>query len=133
MKKTLFILLASFFIISCGDGYITENGNVYYIIKPSNFAEHGGHGSKILLKNADPDSFEELEVGYGKDKKNVYLKGNLIKKADPETFEIIDFVNKNSYGDKDYSKDKNYVFFYGEQIQNANPKTFQIPVEKEEY
>ena len=131
MKKTLFILLASFCITSCGDGYIIDKNNVYYIIiKPTSFAEHGGHGYKILLKNADADSFEELEVGYGKDKKNVYLKGKLIKNADPETFEIIDFVNENSYGDKNYSKDKNYVFFYGEQIQNANAKTFQIPNKK---
>jgi hypothetical protein len=132
MKKTLFILLASFLIISCGNGYTKENGNVYYVIQPKSFAEHGGQGGKILLKNADAYSFEELDIGYGKDKKNVYLEGRLIKNADPETFEIIDFVDRNKSQYKCYSKDKNYVFYFGEQIQNANPKTFQVPVEKEE-
>lgn len=127
MKKSLFILITSFILASCSDGYITDKNNVYYVIQPTSFAEHGGHGYKILAKNADPDSFEELEAGYGKDKRYVYLKGIIIKNADPETFEIIDFVNKNSYGDKNYSKDKNYVFFYGEQIRNANVKTFRIP------
>lgn len=130
IQKILALILFTTLIVGCDDRYETKNGNVYYVIKPTFMAEHGGHGDEVLVKNADAESFDELEAGYGKDKNHVYLNGYLVKNANPQTFEIIDYRDENSYGDKNYSKDKNFVFFNGNQIPRANPKTFQILEEK---
>lgn len=125
IRSITLILFINLFI-SCNDSYKIEKDKVFYVVQTTFAAEHGGQGYKTLVKNADADSFEELEVGYGKDKNNVFLDGYLIKNADPKTFEIIDFKNENSYGEKNYSKDKKFVFFNGNQIEGANAKSFQI-------
>ena len=80
------------------------------------------------LKNADVNSFEALGQYYGKDKNNVYLMGEKIKKADVKTFQVIseEFFNH-------YSKDKNNVYLETYIIEGANPETFEIIKEKPSY
>jgi len=80
------------------------------------------------LKNADIKSFEALGQYYGKDKNNVYLMGEKIKKADVKTFQVIseEFFNH-------YSKDKNNVYLETYIIEGANPETFEIIKEKPSY
>ena len=80
------------------------------------------------LKNADVKSFEVLGQYYGKDKNNVYLMGEKIKKADVKTFQVI---SEESF--KHYSKDKNNVYLETYIIEGADPKTFEIIKEKPTY
>ena len=80
------------------------------------------------LKNADVKSFEVLGQYYGKDKNNVYLMGEKIKKADVKTFQVI---SEESF--KHYSKDKNNVYLETYIIEGADPKTFEIIKEEPSY
>lgn len=80
------------------------------------------------LKNADVKSFEALGQYYGKDKNNVYLMGEKIKKADVKTFQVI---SEESF--KHYSKDKNNVYLETYIIEGADPKTFEIIKEEPSY
>ena len=80
------------------------------------------------LKNADAKSFEALGQYYGKDKNNVYLMGEKIKKADVKTFQVISEESFNHY-----SKDKNNVYLETYIIEGADPKTFEIIKEKPTY
>ena len=80
------------------------------------------------LKNADVKSFETLGQYYGKDKNNVYLMGEKIKKADVKTFQVI---SEESF--KHYSKDKNNVYLETYIIEGADPKTFEIIKEEPSY
>ena len=80
------------------------------------------------LKNADVKSFETLGEYYGKDKNNVYLMGEKIKKADVKTFQVISEESFNHY-----SKDKNNVYLETYIIEGADPKTFEIIKEKPTY
>ena len=80
------------------------------------------------LKNADIKSFEALGQYYGKDKNNVYLMGEKIKKADVKTFQVI---SEESF--KHYSKDKNNVYLETYIIEGADPKTFEIIKEEPSY
>ena len=80
------------------------------------------------LKNADVKSFEALGEYYGKDKNNVYLMGEKIKKADVKTFQVISEESFNHY-----SKDKNNVYLETYIIEGADPKTFEIIKEKPTY
>ena len=80
------------------------------------------------LKNADVKFFEALGQYYGKDKNNVYLMGEKIKKADVKTFQVISEESFNHY-----SKDKNNVYLETYIIEGADPKTFEIIKEKPTY
>ena len=80
------------------------------------------------LKNADVKSFEALGEYYGKDKNNVYLMGEKIKKADVKTFQVISEESFNHY-----SKDKNNVYLETYIIEGADPKTFEIIKEEPSY
>ena len=80
------------------------------------------------LKNADIKSFEALGQYYGKDKNNVYLMGEKIKKADVKTFQVISEESFNHY-----SKDKNNVYLETYIIEGADPKTFEIIKEEPSY
>ncbi len=54
-----------------------------------------------IIKNADPQSFELLENGYAKDRDNVFLDTETVIFADPATFVQLEFP---------YSKDARHVF-----------------------
>ena len=58
------------------------------------------------LKEADADTFEEIEYGYAKDINHVFFLGEIIKGADPKTFK---------YNSRNYTfSDKNHTYESGE-------------------
>ncbi|PCI24751.1 hypothetical protein COB57_03160 [Candidatus Peregrinibacteria bacterium] len=111
--------------------YGKDKNRVYYI-------DYEPTGDADIITDADPKTFyvfpgskecdypstfsineEEFlfSSGYSKDKNQVYLRGNVIKNADPSSFEFITCV---------YTKDKNHVYVHGKVIEEAHPQTFQM-------
>ena len=95
--------------------YGKNNKNIYVII---------GNGQKIrskVIKDADIDSFEIMEIGaYSRDKNNIYFTySDVVKIKD---------VDKGSFtiGEHGFSHDKNSVYFYGKKIDGISPKGFKI-------
>lgn len=68
----------------------------------------GGYASLLTeLKNSDPNTFQEINDVWSKDKNNVYWLGKVYKKADAKTFERI---SEPPFTEFDYARDKNYVY-----------------------
>lgn len=96
----------------CQAGYIVKNGEVVF----SWPTENGRHGKTV--QGADAASFEQLaEWEYGKDKRCVYWRGDLIAGADPQTFELLGHL---------YSRDRHQVFWQEKPIPGADRDTFVI-------
>lgn len=107
-------IASALLFISCKSGeYKEEDGKLYHY-------HYLGIGvtKKKEVKGADLKTFQQITELYGKDKKSVYRKEELLPNADPNSFEVID--------EKIYSKDKNNVYWYAERISNADPSSFQI-------
>ena len=66
---------------------------------------------------------------YIKDKNGVYCGNQLIKEADPNTFEVLGSVSELGYGSITYSRDSNYVFEAGSVLAGEDPVTFEVPEE----
>lgn len=126
------------------DTYSKDKNSVYFncniidIAEPQSFTVYfGGEGiakdknnvfcGQEKLKGADASTFSQVippnpeERGahfeYTKDKSNVYYRCNyIVKNADSETFEVIDF---------NFAKDKNHIFKDGAILEGFNPKTFK--------
>ncbi|MCX7821174.1 MAG: DKNYY domain-containing protein [Brevinematales bacterium] len=66
-----------------------------------------------MVEGADPESFEYLGLGYGKDKNKVYYFRDsgffVIKEADPKTFQLV-------RGRKVDAIDKNYIYYCGKVV-----------------
>ncbi|WP_108808493.1 DKNYY domain-containing protein [Aquimarina spinulae] len=63
------------------------------------------------LKEADADTFEEVEYGYTKDINHVFFLGEIVKGADPKTFK---------YNSRNYTfSDKNYIYESGEVLKKS--------------
>ena len=56
-------------------------------------------GSKIVEK-ADIETFEQLDVNFGKDKNHIYYKGKKVKNLDSKTFSVLQQVKYEGYCDK---------------------------------
>ncbi len=69
-----------------------------------------------IIKGADPNTFEPLSTFISKDKNNAFAAENKITGVDIATFEVID---------SHYSKDKNYVYYLKKIVEGADPKTFE--------
>lgn len=68
----------------------------------------GGYASLLKeLKNSDPNTFEEINDVWSKDRNNVYWLGKVYRKADAETFEKI---SERPFTEFDYARDKNHVY-----------------------
>lgn len=85
-------------------GYFKDKDNVY--------AKNG-----ILIEEADPNTYEYLGVGYGKDDSGVYLNESIINGADPSSFTQID---------RNYAIDRENVYYKGLRLDDANTTTFEI-------
>lgn len=73
-----------------------------------------------VIKDADPKSFECLDDGFSKDQHHVYFGLKKNTEADPRTFIVLT---------NGYSKDKNYVYYdysWGHKILGADAKTFEV-------
>ena len=108
----LFIIIISIIFVAC-NGYIVENGKVYY--KSSNEAQGI---VKRHLKNADASTFEILQNDdYARDKNFVFYQGNRVEGADPSTFEYVADL---------YAKDKNRAYYAGDSIESSSSNGFKI-------
>jgi hypothetical protein len=68
------------------------------------------------VTGADPKSFEQISVNYGKDKKSVFIGAAKIYGADNNTFhQISEF----------YAQDNKYAYFIGEPLVNSHSKSFE--------
>ncbi|MCD7932260.1 MAG: DKNYY domain-containing protein [Tannerellaceae bacterium] len=72
-----------------------------------------------IIKNADPETFEYVDYPFTKDKNNVYYEAQKIESADAATFELF----KDTY--KDYSRDKDHVFYKNSIVSGVDPETFE--------
>ncbi len=75
----------------------------------------------FLLEDADPNSFEQVNEYFWKDKNYVFLLGygineTKINGADPQTFKVIENYQ--------WSMDKNNVYFMFDKLNEVNTKTF---------
>lgn len=126
MKKIIqllcVLLLSSLLLTSCQNTYVEKDGAIYY--KWSNGATM--KSEYTLIKEADVATFmiikNKMKIPLGKDKNNVYKDNQVLKLADPVTFEHIS---------QRYWKDKAHVYFlnvYGNDhlIQDADPSTFKV-------
>ena len=121
MKKIIFLTCFVFlFLFTCfvkaESSEYNPKTNLYYI--------KGGEAyyRDYKLENADPETFESLDIYWAKDKNQVYNKWNIAPGVDAETFEAINY---------EYGKDKNNAYwsseFFNEThvIKNFDPKTFE--------
>ncbi|HRO09521.1 MAG TPA: DKNYY domain-containing protein [Saprospiraceae bacterium] len=126
----MFVIIFMVIFQSCETGYTKKNGQWTWVTNDENFGKRNHwiegidiNSFKVLMKNknfgadkhtvyfkgrkvnyAIPDGFEPLtdtEYGYAKDRQRVFLDNEVIIKADPNTFTILEFP---------YSKDKNDVY-----------------------
>lgn len=77
-----------------------------------------------ILDQADPATFADLGLGYGKDASHIFygntgtfgsLKGNIIPEADPASFVVV----ADNYG-----KDNAHIYSIGKMLQDADVNTF---------
>lgn len=152
LSKYLLILLTLIpSLSSCRSGYKEKDGKIYYIwtnggnwtrestlledadaktfeiIKAHINVHLGKDKSHVfvdgsILEHADPNTFEQVDAYYWKDRNNVYLiqfggKDCRIKDADPKSFKVLKNYN--------WSLDNNNVYFEFDKLNDANPKSFE--------
>ncbi|WP_159019952.1 DKNYY domain-containing protein [Algibacter sp. L3A6] len=94
-------------------GYAKDKDNVYY----ENY-----QGKTKVLKKANSETFRSLNNGYyGLDNSFVFYGQNIIQKANPKTWKLIDFENN-----KWFSKDEKSVFYTNKIIKGADVETFEL-------
>ena len=74
---------------------------------------------KIIIENANPETFKYLEKEYATDGKNVYFRGELIKGADGKTFKVISGPEYFYF-----ATDKDHVYKHDWVFKEADSKTF---------
>ncbi|MBP9479515.1 MAG: DKNYY domain-containing protein [Sebaldella sp.] len=83
MKKIILFIIIS--VLSLSEYKIIENEVLYIYPHTENTVKDSSlTGVKVL--GVDIKTFESLDNGYAKDKKNIYYEGKKIRKADIETF-----------------------------------------------
>uniref|UniRef100_UPI00261B57A3 DKNYY domain-containing protein n=1 Tax=Muribaculum intestinale TaxID=1796646 RepID=UPI00261B57A3 len=108
LPLTVFI---SFIVTSCTVGYKNDGKEVTW----HTWNEGSGHNSYKV--DADPNTFEELDDDYGRDKKHAFYRGDIIKGADGSSFRVIG---------KWYAADNLHVYVDGELVENADPASFKV-------
>ena len=135
MKKSYLLVMVILFNINIFGNYKIKNGKIYfndslvYIEDPYTYETINPdlNTFKIInnlyakdkftvyrgdsdIKFSDPKSFEPLELGFSKDKNNVYKYKNIVKDIDSNTF-VIFFNQKNNflYG-YIFFRDKNGIY-----------------------
>ena len=135
MKKIILLafILTGVILYSdtCNAGFYKIEGNkVYYAYDMNPNPDLVELGKQTEIKGADAKTFNN-KADYGKDSKNVYFEGKIVKGADTKTFEVLsnDKEVKNS-GHRAvcyyYAKDKKNVYYKGQVINGADVKTFKV-------
>lgn len=126
MKRTFLIFGLCLVFFGCGDDRLNENKNIennsnkikldggYFVKNDKIFYKRGWLGNVLEVKDGDVKTFkvvykDSYRNSYAKDKNNVYYYNEVIKGADPETFELLE-VNGVDY----IAKDKNRIFLLDE-------------------
>lgn len=103
--------------------YSTDGKYVYYIGYGGSFDNPSKQ--KMIIKTADPETFEVLQRGWTKDKNHVYFDGIIIDELDAASFTLL--------GDSKFLKDKNSIYLENIQydisrwilkVETSDPKTF---------
>ena len=116
---------------TCNAGFYKIEGNkVYYAYDMNPIPDIVELGELEEIKGADSRTFNE-KADYGKDKKNVYYEGKLIKEADVKTFEILSNENEVQNSARRavcyyYAKDRKNVYYRGQIMNGADVKTFKV-------
>lgn len=85
-----------------------DANTLYSTQGPMKISKHEGYAMLLCpLKNGDPDTFEQINEVWAKDKNCVYWHGQIYKKADAFTFEKI---SEPPLTWVDYARDKNHVY-----------------------
>lgn len=76
-----------------------------------------------ILKEADPATFQILGKKYARDKSHMYYRDRIINGADMSTFVIISGTRDEwDQRMESFSKDKNNVYQFGEKVEGVNPE-----------
>lgn len=70
-----------------------------------------------IVKEANPRTFQLLENDFARDRKYIFYKDKIVSNADPDTFHALD---------ERYSYDEKYVYFFHTPIVGADPSSFEI-------
>jgi hypothetical protein len=89
-------------------GYAEDRAETYY-------EDSASSGTVAPISGANAPSFSFLGFGYAKDSGSVYLFGDVIPGADPETFTVLGLADspEGSLSGDTYAKDKNHVYLNG--------------------
>jgi hypothetical protein len=110
------------FKVLAGTDYAKDKNHVYFPLEVPcvDYSDCGVcYYSKIIIDNADPETFEYLDKDYASDGKLVFFRGKLLQNADAKTFKVI---NGPEYFY--FATDKNHVYKHSEIFKNADPVTF---------
>ena len=125
--KTTLMLLFSFFIVcllviqtACSffnspklsGGYQIKNGKVYYTTQLQGM----GTRKSWEISQAHSATFQSLDKGFAKDKKQAYFRGRLIPESDGPSFGLL----RNNY-----AADKHHVYL-GDQKISDDPQNFRF-------
>lgn len=125
VRQVIILVLTILVLTSCRRGYKVENGKVFY-----EYWNEGSGQGKRLIEQADAKTFQKLgldcdcDFEFGKDKKHLFIDGELIKNIDPNTFK---FIGNYIFRDKDSA----YFFgFYNSLndcvIKGVNPNKIKL-------
>jgi hypothetical protein len=110
--------------VQVSKSYFKDNYKVWQI-------QHDGTITPIV--NADPATFKVLWESkilinqqfnsYAIDKNNVFYKADIISNL-PNSFEVLEFSDKNKYEKYAYAIDDSHVFLNGQRIPGSDPRSF---------
>jgi len=101
------------------NGYSLDKNNVYYKSKIVLLAD-----SKSFIKVSNQAEMDEhCGFSYWKDVRGVYLNGNIIQSADPNTFKVVKFQGRPCNAGQ-YSMDKEHVFYDSTLLSDIDISTF---------
>ena len=141
------VVVSTFWLISrVSSGYEVADGRVYY----RSFNNLTWKVERKEVTEADADSLKTIRRSgglYAADKQNVFFEGISISKADPSTFEVLDWRGNYSrdaehgyrasipFSDdpknlelltRSYARDGQHVYFGSKAIEGADPESFVV-------
>jgi hypothetical protein len=114
MRTTIFIIISTLILTSCGPEYKIKNGKVYY----SSWNEGSG-SNEMLIDSADAKTFREIsndeEIKLAKDKSYVFYEYSIITGANPNTFKRVG---------KYFFTDNSSIYFFG--FKHSGNNTWRV-------
>ena len=113
---------AQSFKVLPGTSYAKDRNHVYYplVVPCIDYSDCGVcFYGEIIIKSANPETFEYLDKEYAVSGRNTYFRGELIPQADGKTFRVVDGPEQFYF-----AVDTNYVYIYDRIFKEADPSTF---------